>query len=723
MSQPCYVDVLLPVAVDQAYSYRVPAGFDLPVGACVRVPLGKREEVGVVWAVRAADDLDTDKLKDVLAREGLAILSDDMRRFVDWVADYTLALKGMVLRMVMRVGALQPEKLPTGVRASGTQPDRMTEPRARVLALAENGLAWSRSALATEAAVSPGVIDSLVKTGVLSPASLSPQPLHGAFDPDLPSAPLTETQTDVAEELAAMVTLGRFGVGLLDGVTGAGKTEVYFEAVAEALRHGRQVLILMPEIALTSQFLDRFAARFGARPAEWHSSLTAARKDAVWRQVDDGRVRVVVGARSALFLPFQALGLVIVDEEHDAAYKQEDRVTYHARDMAVVRGHLSGFPVILASATPSVESQVNARQGRYYRFQLPSRYTGAALPDIHTIDLRSDAPDKGCFLSPTLISAIRATCEKGEQSLLFLNRRGYAPLTLCRTCGHRFQCPNCTSWLVAHRQRHQLVCHHCGYACRQPKACPTCDGEDSLVACGPGVERIAEEVQERFPDKRVVLLSSDILTSVATMRAELEVVRRGEADIVIGTQVVAKGHNFPNMTLVGVVDADLGLGQGDPRAAERTFQLLQQVVGRAGRAGQKAMGLLQTYSPDHPVIQALVAGDRDLFYDREVTEREQVGLPPFGRLAGFVVSGRDRATVQDYARQVVRAAPRMEAVRLLGPAEAPLAYLRGRHRVRLLLKVPRTFDVQGYIRHWLAQLPPAQGGVRLQIDIDPQTFL
>ena len=647
-----------------------------------------------------------------------------MRRFVDWIAQYTLSPPGMVARMLLRAPeAFDPEPWIEGLQRGPMAPDRMTAARSRVLEVAEGGLAWTRSGLAHAAGVSSTVIDGLKAQGVFETVMIPPRPVVAAPDPEYARPALMADQDEAAALLRANVAADVFNVALLDGVTGSGKTEVYFEAVAAALEKGRQVLILLPEIALTHAFLERFQQRFGAKPAEWHSDLPPRMRERVWRQVAEGGVRVVAGARSALFLPFKDLGLIVVDEEHDPAYKQEDRVFYNARDMAVVRGHIGGFPVVLASATPSVESRVNASQGRYSRAVLSSRFAEAALPDLKSIDMRRAPPARGGFLSPVLLDQMRRTLEKQEQSLLFLNRRGYAPLTLCRVCGHRFGCPVCSAWLVEHRFRGQLVCHHCGHNERRPEACPECGTLDHLVACGPGVERIAEEVVTHFPDARAIVLSSDLMGGVRRLRLELEAIANGEADIVIGTQLVAKGHNFPNMTLVGVVDADLGLANGDPRAAERTFQLLSQVTGRAGRTGKKSLGLLQTYQPDHPVMRAIVSGDSEAFYEREIAEREVTGLPPFGRLAGVIVSAASRAEAETHARGLRRAAPQAADIRVLGPAEAPLALLGGRHRFRLLVQGERRADMQGFIRAMLAEGPKQRGSVRVQVDIDPQSFL
>jgi primosomal protein N' (replication factor Y) len=518
------------------------------------------------------------------------------------------------------------------------------------------------------------------------------------------------------------VAQGGFSVTLVDGVTGSGKTEVYFEAVAEAIRRKRQVLILMPEIALTAQFLDRFAERFGVQPAEWHSEIAQRLRARTWSAVATGEVSVVVGARSALFLPYAELGLIVVDEEHDPAYKQEDGVRYHARDMAVVRARETKIPIVLASATPSVETVVNAKRGRYAHLHLPERFGGQHLPSVEAIDLRRAGPARGRFISPLLAEAIKIALERKEQALLFLNRRGFAPLTLCNACGHRLACPNCDAWLVDHRFKRRLVCHHCGYSMPLPEQCPKCEAKGSFVAVGPGVERLEQEAAELFPGARILVLSSDLVDSMERLRQELDDVAQGRFDIVIGTQLVAKGHHFPKLNLVGIVDADLGLANGDPRAAERTFQLLHQVVGRAGREEGRGFGYLQTHQPEHPVMRALIAQDREAFYAAEIEVREKTGYPPFGRLASLLVSGADKHATESHARKIAALAPLHDQVRVLGPAEAPLAVVRGRHRFRLLVKSPRAFDLSAYLREWLAAVPKAKGTLKLEVDVDPQSF-
>lgn len=721
---PRIVDVLAPLALDRAYSYRVPAGMELEVGDVVAVPLGAQEIVAVVWAENPNPDPRLhNRLKDVGEKLDYPALRPELRSFVDWVSSYTLSSRGMVMRMALRMGELGPERLRVGVRLAGPPPKRMTPARSRVMSLMSDNLLRLKSEAAEEAGVSVGVINGLVDEGTLETVTFPPEPAARQPDPDFAPPDFTGEQAKAAERMRELAAADKYQVALIDGVTGSGKTEVYFEAVAETIRRGRQALILMPEIALTGQFLDRFSVRFGERPAEWHSELGSRKRARNWLAVAENKAQVVVGARSALFLPYADLGLIVVDEEHDQAYKQEDGVRYHARDMAVVRGHLAKIPVILSSATPAVETEVNARKGRYTRVPLPVRFGGAQMPHIEAIDLTREGPPRGRFIAPRLAEAVKIAIERGEQALLFLNRRGYAPLTLCRACGHRFACSTCDSWLVDHRFRQRLVCHHCGFSMPRPKVCPQCSAEDSLVACGPGVERLEEEVAALFPDARCMVLSSDLITSIEKMREELSAVADGRVDIVIGTQLVAKGHHFPRLNLVGVIDADLGLGNGDPRAAERTFQLLNQVIGRAGREQGQGTGYLQTHQPNHPVMQALVACDREAFYESEIAAREATHYPPFGRLASVIVSAGDRPTAEGFAKKLASFAPRDEHVLVLGPAEAPLAVVRGRYRFRLLVKSARGFDLSAYMRDWMAAAPKVKGNLKLEVDIDPQSFL
>ena len=722
-------DVLVPVAVDTAYSYKIPSGMTLAPGDIVEVGLGTRKTMGVVWSVSSSAS--GGNLKPVESRYDLPSMRPNMRHFIEWIAHWTLSPRGMVARMALRDPEdVLPERPKLGVRLTKRTPERMTPARRRLIQAAEGGLVWRKGALAQAASVSGGVIDTLVDEGVFEVSVLPPDPVCETPLPGFAAPVLSDGQQLAANALVRLMRAGAGKPALLEGVTGSGKTEVYFEAVAEALVQDRQSLILMPEIALTAQFLARFESRFGVKPAEWHSGVAATKRNRLWRAVAEGEAKVIVGARSALMLPYANLGLIVVDEEHEAAYKQSDGVRYHARDMAVVRGKIEKAAVILASATPSVESRVNAEKGRYHHIRLPDRFGNAVLPALQTIDLRRHAAPRGRWISPPLVSLARETLEAGEQVLFFLNRRGFAPLTLCNRCGYRCQCPNCSAWLVEHRFRRALICHHCGHTERRPMTCAGCGAEDQLRAVGPGVERLAEEVAELFPNRRMIVLSSDFPGGTERLRRELQAISDGEFDIIIGTQLVAKGHNFPLLTLTGVIDADIGLSSADPRAAERTFQLLTQVTGRAGRAEKPGRGLIQTHQPDHPVISALIRHDREGFYRAEIAEREMGNLPPFGRLASITVTAADQnhatATARNLAmagHAIVREAERYSDIQVLGPAEPPVALIRGRYRQRIIIKAPRNADLQGFLRAMLAAAGPLRGGARADVDVDPMSFI
>jgi primosomal protein N' (replication factor Y) (superfamily II helicase) len=718
------VSVLLPLPLAGAYDYRVPDSWSARIvrpGNFVNVPLGKRYLIGVVQGA-AAGDVASDRLKDIAGLVEVPAMTDDLRKLIDWIAAYTLSAPGAVLRMAMSVpGVFDPPKPRTGYHLAGPPPDRLTEARSRVMDVLIDGPPRSKSDLASAAGVGVGVVSGLVSAGTLEPVELT-EPVPAQPDPETPGPELSGDQQVAAADLVSAVKAGKFQATLLDGVTGSGKTEVYFEAIAETLRRGQQALVLVPEIALTLQWLSRFEARFGVPPAEWHSDLRSSQRRRTWRAISEGQVPVVVGARSGLFLPFPDLGLIVVDEEHEASFKQEEGVIYHARDMAVVRAMQADIPVVLASATPSLETLANIDSGRYRELQLPERHGGASLPRIRAIDMRKHCPPTGKWLSKPLLEDLERNLAAGEQSMLFLNRRGYAPLTLCRTCGHRLECPHCAAWLVEHRRAGRLMCHHCGFASTLPETCPECETEANFAACGPGVERLAEEVAELFPDARMAVMASDTISSPSAAAELVRQMAEREIDILVGTQIVAKGHHFPWLTLVGVIDADLGLNGGDLRAAERTWQVLSQVAGRAGRAERPGRVMLQTYLPDHPVMQTLMAADRDSFVDQEKAARRQHGMPPYARLAGVIVSGENDREVAAMAQTLGRSAPRSNDVTVLGPAPAPLSILRGRYRHRLLLRARRGVDVQAVLRGWLAAVPRSNH-VRIQIDVDPISFL
>ncbi|OYY67520.1 primosomal protein N' [Sphingomonas sp. 28-63-12] len=705
--------------------YRVPEGMIVAPGTIVIAPLGPRQLIGVVWeADRMPSDAEVgdNRLRNLIAVVDAPPIPAPLRRLVEWTATYYLAPPAAVLRMALAsTSALEGARTITEYRATGAVPPRMTPQRQQALDRIGERQGLIRE-LGLAAGVSDAVVRGLVKTGAIEPVDVDIDNPFARPDPNHHVPALSADQAAAAAALVAAVDTAAFAPTLLDGVTGSGKTEVYFEAIAEAIRQGRQTLVLLPEIALTQPFLTRFEARFGTAPVAWHSDLRQSQRRRAWRAIASGDALVTVGARSALFLPYANLGLIVVDEAHETSFKQEEGVHYHARDVAVMRGLFEACPVILASATPAIETRQQVALGRYAELKLPGRYGAAQLPTIEAIDLIAEPPDRGRWIAPRLVKAIDAARERGEQALLFLNRRGYAPLTLCRTCGHRFQCPNCTAWMVEHRLVRRLACHHCGHVEPVPEKCPECANEDTLVACGPGVERIADEVALLWPDARRAVVTSDTIWSPAKAAEFVARMEGGDIDIVIGTQLVTKGYHFPNLTVVGVIDADLGLGGGDLRAAERTFQQISQVAGRAGRSIKPGHVYIQTHSPQASVMQALVKGDADAFYAAETEARREADAPPFGRYAAIVVSSEDKNAADDIAREIKRSAPEVEGMYVYGPAPAPLAMLRGRHRYRLLVHARRALDVQEVIRGWLGALtwPPK---VRVAVDVDPYSFL
>lgn len=719
--------VLFPLPFNEPFDYLIEDNRNATYGAFVRAPLGPRTIWGVLWPTdnEKIDVVDETKLKTILEIAPESSLSDDTMDFITWTANYTLAPIGSVLRMVMRSGdGIERPPMRRGFRLGRKPPARLTPARKAVLAAAGNDYARTAKNLATAAGVSDAVVRGLAKTGALIAEPIDPDPPFTPPDISLHGKPLNKQQSAASKQIQFRIQDGGPSVTLIDGVTGSGKTEVYLEAVATALANDEtaQIAILIPEIALTVPFLRRVEERFGATPAPWHSELTGAQRRRTWRRVADGSARLVVGARSTLFLPYQNLRLIIVDEEHDGAYKQEDGVIYQARDLAVARGAKSRFPVILASATPSLETVMNVGNGRYDAVGLSERYAEAAMPKLTLIDLRTDGGQSSYWLSPRLAEAVDQRLARSEQSLLFLNRRGYAPLTICRRCGHRMTAPNSDTCLVEHRFSNRLVCHHTGFSMEKPTACPACNAVDSLAPCGPGVERVFEEAKHRWPDARISILSSDAAPTATAMRAVLDDMAAGDIDILIATQIAAKGHHFPNLTLVGVVDADLGLSGGDLRAAERTYQLLSQVAGRAGRASKSGEAMLQTHHPEAAVFQALAADDREAFIDAEAHARAAHGAPPFGRLASVILRSTDEKALEIAAKNLRLAAPRGNGVAVMGPARAPIYRLRGVARMRFLVKTRRDVNIQAYLRDWLGRVKETSK-VRRTIDIDPYSFL
>ncbi|MCY3983794.1 MAG: primosomal protein N' [Roseovarius sp.] len=719
------VSVLAAQPLGMFLDYRAPEG-GCRIGSYVIVPLGPRRVLGVVWGP-GEGEVDVKKVKSAIRVLEEPPMRDEMREFLTRAGRYTLTPLSAMLRLATRAPGLElPQKMLKVYLPGHSAPDRVTDARRRVMdVFSKSGSkALMMAELRKLAGVSSSVVKSLAGQGVLEEKGIPRDAPYPTLDPMKTGRALDGDQRRAADALCGDVIKGGFGATLLRGVTGSGKTEVYLEAIAETLRRGRQALVLMPEIALTSEFIDRVESRFGGKPAEWHSGVAAAERRRVWKMTGRGKCKLVVGARSALFLPFSNLGLIVVDEEHDSSYKQEDGVIYNARDLSVLRASICGAQAVLSSATPSLETWSNAKSGKYRRLDLNTRYGAASMPELKLVDMREcDKMSKG-WISPELREAVRERLSKNEQTLLFLNRRGYAPVTLCRACGQQIGCRQCDSRMTEHRFKKRLVCHQCGETMPMPKICPSCGAEDRLAAIGPGVERIMEEASALFPEARATVLSSDVFESANAMKEQVSKIAKGEYDIVIGTQMVAKGHNFPNLTLVGVIDSDLGLQGCDLRAAERTFQLIRQVAGRAGRAEKPGMALLQTYQTEHPVIQAIASGSEEDFWNAEADARKMAGMPPYGNLAGIILSSTIREEAIDVGRRLARedAPLRSAGARVFGPAPAPIAQIRGRHRVRLLVMAPKGVALQSAVQKWVSGVG-GSSRFKLTVDIDPYSFL
>jgi primosomal protein N' (replication factor Y) len=658
------IGVILPLPFGGVYDYLVPSSLEVYPGMIVRVDFGKKSLHGVVWHHHTDANLPLTKLKYISATLNQFHFNKETLEFLKWVSTYTMFPLGAVLKMMLSV---------------------------------------------------PEVFVPLKRSSLPHPCS----------EPDIYfNPPSLELQQEEAVSFIKSSFEKGYSVTLLEGVTGSGKTEIYLELIRNILREEKQVLILLPHISLAPQIANRFEQRFGVLPILWHSSLTKSQRREAWKQISQGDAKVVMGARSSLFLPYSNLGMIIVDEEHDLSYKQEEGVIYQARDLAVTRAYLGNIPCLLSSATPSLETLYNCSLGRYRHFRLNSRYGEAQLPRVHLIDMRHKTAfkEKKFWISDTLANQILATVTAGEQALLYLNRRGYAPLTLCGECGEKLNCPYCSAWLVHHRKFEKFLCHYCGHTLHLSNNCLKCGSYDAWVCCGPGVERITEEVNQRFPSFRTATISSDLIEDAQAMTELTEIIQKKEVDILIGTQLITTGYHFPHLTLVGIIDADLGLSGGDLRASEKTHQTLQQVSGRAGREKKLGQVYLQTYNPDHPVLNSLLSNDREDFITQELHDRKKGNMPPFTRLAALIFSSLNHEAAKLAAQNLARCAPYGEGFLVLGPSPAPLSLVRGKYRWRMLLQTPRKVSIQSVLKQWLNKVK-IPSNVTLKIDIDPYSFL
>ena len=551
---------------------------------------------------------------------------------------------------------------------------------------------------------------------LMLPIDLTENKHNDAFEQEFTNINLPELSPDQKD---ALEKISENQISVLHGITGSGKTEVYFYLIKKALDEGKQALLMLPEIALSKQIVHRFEERFGSKAVVWNSSITPAKKRKYFLGIMNGSVRVVIGARSGLFLPYHNLGLIIVDEEHDHSYKQDEQILYNARDMSILRAHIEKMPVVLGSATPSLETFYNIRQGRYHEVVLTSRFGDASLPDVMAIDMRKKP--KNSWISNELKQAITAKLDAQEQVMLFLNRKGYAPLLVCSTCGHRATCGSCSTALVYHKSANKLNCHHCGFHTKSYVNCPECNGENSMIPCGPGVERIHEEVMAYFPDANIQIMTREEMNTPKKASDVISNIMSGKTDIIIGTQIITKGYHFPKLTFVGVIDTDIGLSGGDLRSSEKTFQLLHQVGGRAGRERIKGMMYLQTFNPQSEFIRLLKEHDFNGFMRAELEGRISGHMPPITRMAALIMSGKNELMVKRSMSDIIRLLPKTDRVTVLGPVAAILSKLQNRYRYRIMLIADKQFNMQGYIANMTARLEK-KVLADLKVDIDPYNF-
>lgn len=717
-----FAQIQLAMPFNEGFDYAVPNGIILKLGDFVEVPLGGQNKIGIVWGFDTPKT-NIEKIKPIKSKLNISPLSAELMNFIEWVAKYLVVYRGNILSQVLRpYEALLNGPYINKITLGDKFDEKLTPQRKTIIEfLKGKNASYTRKELSDETKVSMATIGAMIKNSML---------IETKVEVDLPfespnllgNTAQLNSQQEAAKN--AIIEAKGFAPFLLDGVTGSGKTEVYLEAIAQILEQDKnsQILILLPEIALTQAVIARIEERFKAKPIEWHNEISMPNKRRAWRQINNGNAKIIIGARSALFLPFKNLQAIIVDEEHDTSYKQDDGLRYQARDLAVVRAKFANAKIILASATPSLETRNNANTNKYRHLLLTNRFGSAALPNIELVNLKDFPPPKDKWLSPLMIEAIADSLSRKEQALLFLNRRGFAPVVLCKKCGHRFMSPNSSSWLVEHKYSNRLVCHLTGYSIPKPINCPECNGYDSLTSIGPGVERIALEAKEIFPNAKIEVFSSDIAQNPKSVRELIERMENGEIDILVGTQIVAKGHNFPLLTFVGIVDGDLGLKGGDPRAGERTYQLLTQVAGRAGRTGLKSKAMIQTFYPENDAFQALLNNDREGFLNIETQMRSMAGLPPFGRLACLHIMAKNETALNEAKEIVNNALINAEGIEIWGPAPPPIALVRGWHRLRYLVRAEKNVDLSAFILAWRKRikLPPS---IRLIIDIEPYSFL
>ncbi len=714
--------VYLPLNLPLIYSYIVPPTLILAKGDIVLVPLRNRQVYGIVFKETTEISFTREKLKPVISKSSyFQPLKEEMLKFLELFAKYNMVNFGSVLKMVINIAGIDFTSLYEVISINNDKISqlKLTKARQQLLSVIENEGKIEKKDLLHKANVGKAVLDKLILDDFLNVenfAVVSDFQKNITYRNDL----LSEQQKEVVATIKNCFSSNSYVAALLEGLPGSGKTEVYFDILNSYIKLGKQVLILLPEIGLSTQIVDRFKLRFGVDPYVWHSDITKKNKQDAYLAASNGNLKVVIGARSALFLPFNNLGLIIVDEEHDSSYKQEDNVIYNARDMAVLRAKIYDAHILLCSATPSLESINNVNKSKYGYAKLQGRYNKMDMPNFQIIDMKKEKLKYGCSISDTLINKIHQTLEKKEQVLLFINRRGYASCFFCKSCNEKATCKNCSTSLVEHRSRGKLVCHFCGYNIKIHNTCNHCHEKDQMISIGVGIEKVYEEVKVIFPDKRIISISSDTITSHKKAREIVESINRQEYDILIGTQIISKGYNFPFLTLVGIIDADFTYDL-DLKSNEKAWQILYQVAGRSGRDKLKGEVILQTYNPNNKILQHLVRGNYADFVKEEFSLRAQLNFPPFGKLAAIIISCKNQQQLDSFANELYLNIPKEKDYDILGPVNAPIYFLRSKYRKRFLIKTSMDKNIQKILHQWLLNLH-IPSYIKLQIDIDPISF-
>ena len=659
------INILLPLPFNQTFQYLCNEEEKVELGDFVLVPFKDKIVTGCIWENKSKlkKQLPKKKIRNIEKKLNFSPLNKQNRDFIDWVSNYTMNNLGSTLKLCLSIKQIFKKK-------------KIEKIKEQFLNLPSN------------------------------------KPL------------LTKEQSNAKKYIFQKIDNKKFSTVVIDGVAGSGKTEVYFEAINKCLMEKKQVLVLLPEISMTTQWFDRFKKKFKTNPLLWHSDIKGSEKIKIWKSILEDNVNIVVGARSSLFLPFKNLGLIIIDEEHDQSFKQEEGIIYNARDMAVVRAKISNIPIILCSATLSIETKLNVLERKYDVVKLKQAYGEAGLPEVKIIDLGKNPPEKGMWLTDEVHRELKKTIEFGNQALFFLNRRGFAPYVFCNSCYKKILCPNCDVGLVFHKKIDNLICHHCGYKSlleNNKKICKESEKKCDLFLYGPGVEKIYEEIKNKNKNLNIEILTSDVMQKKGKGETILRKFEREEINVIIGTQILAKGHHFPKLTLVVIVDADFGFIGGDLRAAEKTFQLLTQVSGRSGRSRLSGKVLIQSTMADNPILKKIKRFDLNGFFLEELNIRKESGLPPFKKLCSLMLISKNEKKLNDFCRKMkVNIEPSNE-FEVLGPAPPFISYIRGKYRKRFIIRCSRNKNIQQFVSIWLKKLQ-IPFDLKIAVDIDPYNF-